>query len=232
MRRHCCCVFTPGSARLSSRIVSPLPPFAPRRCSGFPTAAPGLVMARVLPTMPPAIRRQSPCFPLPGLLPRHGWRLDREGTLFPLHAMFPCSPVWIIRDADIGDPSFPISDCVSTDSSGPASFPSCHVLLLLSDDGVPKVLIGFARAVLVFRIAWRVRIVARRHRVRVAPFAITSLDANLTVAQLPYGLLCRCFRLALRIVNATRSLYLRRFDRPSLRMFRGVSIWHNTLLHR
>ena len=121
--------------RAGQRPTARPQPLGPARNSGFPAAAFGLIMARILPRMVPAIRGQSPCFPLPGFRPRHGRRLDLESSTFSVHMMFPCPPVRIIRDADIIDPPCSTSERVSVDSLGnagrlPSSTPSCHILLL------------------------------------------------------------------------------------------------------
>ena len=84
---------------------------------------------------------------------------------------------------------------------------------------------------LMLLVVWRVRVVARRYRVRVAPSAIASLDTDLSAAKISHNLFRRLLGLPLRPMNGARACGARCLHCPPLWMLRNVTVWHDALLH-
>src|SRR5712691_7540408 len=83
----------------------------------------------------------------------------------------------------------------------------------------------------VLPVARWVRVLARRHRVRITPAPIAPLDANLPAAQFANAILRRALGLALLAVDALRRLDTGPLHSPALTMLHNVTIilGHNLL---
>jgi hypothetical protein len=79
-------------------------------------------------------------------------------------------------------------------------------------------------------VSGRIRIMAGRHRVRISPFAVSTLDADLAASKVAYSAFRCGLSFALGRVYAAGALAAGGLNSPPLGMLCYVSIWHFALL--